>query len=194
MTSGNDSDHERAGSVDGEGETNGMGTNDTVPRPKRIACILCRKRKLRCDGGKPSCGTCARLKHNCEYSEERKKSGPKRGYVKLLEARLKQVENLLETRENTAEKAPQNTTASPAQHGFTSMPTFNNSNMGDADMSDMLQDTTFTDPMLSGADNNFTLNGDFSWELMGLGLEEPLPSREVIDELYGEPCPVVEAC
>jgi hypothetical protein len=74
------------------------------------------------------------------------------------------------------------------------MPTFNNSNMGDADMSDMLQDTTFTDPMLSGADNNFTLNGDFSWELMGLGLEEPLPSREVIDELYGEPCPVVEAC
>lgn len=59
-----------------------------VPRPKRIACTICRKRKLRCDGNKPSCGTCSRLGHDCAYDEVRKKSGPKRGYVKLLEARL----------------------------------------------------------------------------------------------------------
>ena len=59
-----------------------------VPRPKRIACVICRKRKLRCDGGKPSCGTCARLAHDCSYDEVRRKSGPKRGYVKQLEARL----------------------------------------------------------------------------------------------------------
>lgn len=59
-----------------------------VPRPKRIACVVCRKRKLRCDGGKPSCGTCVRLAHDCAYDEVRRKSGPKRGYVKQLEARL----------------------------------------------------------------------------------------------------------
>lgn len=59
-----------------------------IPRPKRMACIVCRKRKLRCDGQKPSCGTCARVGHNCAYDEVRKKSGPKRGYVKQLEARL----------------------------------------------------------------------------------------------------------
>lgn len=59
-----------------------------VPRPKRMACIVCRKRKLKCDGKKPSCGTCARVGHNCAYDEVRKKSGPKRGYVKQLEARL----------------------------------------------------------------------------------------------------------
>lgn len=59
-----------------------------VPRPKRIACVICRKRKLRCDGGKPSCGTCSRLAHDCSYDEVRRKSGPKRGYVKQLEARL----------------------------------------------------------------------------------------------------------
>lgn len=59
-----------------------------VPRPKRIACVVCRKRKLRCDGTKPSCGNCARLGHDCAYNEVRKKSGPKRGYVKQLEARL----------------------------------------------------------------------------------------------------------
>jgi hypothetical protein len=83
-----------------------------VPRPKRIACVVCRKRKLRCDGIKPSCGTCSRLGHEwyepspegtiswtdtaanhglsvySAYDEVRRKSGPKRGYVKALEARL----------------------------------------------------------------------------------------------------------
>ena len=59
-----------------------------VAKPKRIACIICRKRKLRCDGNKPSCGTCSRLSHTCAYDEVRRKSGPKRGYVKELEARL----------------------------------------------------------------------------------------------------------
>ena len=57
-------------------------------KAKRIACVLCRKRKLRCDGVKPSCGTCKRLSHDCSYDEVRRKSGPKRGYVKALEARL----------------------------------------------------------------------------------------------------------
>jgi len=67
------------------------GANDTEAqssKAKRIACVLCRKRKLRCDGAKPSCGTCKRLTHDCSYDEVRKKSGPKRGYVKALEARL----------------------------------------------------------------------------------------------------------
>ena len=59
-----------------------------APRPKRIACVVCRRRKLRCDGKRPSCGTCSRLGHECAYDEVRKKSGPKRGYVKQLEARL----------------------------------------------------------------------------------------------------------
>ena len=37
------------------------------------------------------CGliACKRLSHDCAYDEVRKKSGPKRGYVKLLEARLR---------------------------------------------------------------------------------------------------------
>ena len=60
----------------------------SLPRQKRVACVICRKRKLKCDGNRPSCGTCARLGHNCAYDEVRRKSGPKRGYVKELEARL----------------------------------------------------------------------------------------------------------
>lgn len=65
-----------------------QGGASEVPKPKRVACAICRKRKLKCDGGRPKCGTCARLGHNCAYDEVRRKSGPKRGYVKELEARL----------------------------------------------------------------------------------------------------------
>src|SRR5689334_16192335 len=64
------------------------GGNSSVPKPKRLACMICRKRKLKCDGLKPSCSTCTRLGHNCAYDEVRRKSGPKRGYVKALEERL----------------------------------------------------------------------------------------------------------
>lgn len=66
--------------------------NDNASKVKRIACVLCRKRKLRCDGLRPTCSTCKRLSHDCAYDEVRKKSGPKRGYVKLLEQRLREWE------------------------------------------------------------------------------------------------------
>ena len=67
---------------------NVAGEETGAAKPKRIACVICRKRKLKCDGNKPKCATCARLGHNCAYDEVRRKSGPKRGYVKDLEARL----------------------------------------------------------------------------------------------------------
>lgn len=74
-------------------EINGSNHTDQsdLPKTKRIACVICRKRKLRCDGNRPKCATCARLGHNCAYDEARRKSGPKRGYVKELEARLGKV-------------------------------------------------------------------------------------------------------
>ncbi len=190
MTSSyNDGVDDGGNGADGENVQSGEGSNGGVPRPKRIACILCRKRKLKCDGTKPSCSTCSRLKHRCEYSEERKKSGPKRGYVKLLEARLKQVENLLESRDTNLEgvgSGAQSSNGLAPQDVFASMPALDMPNMGDASISGMMPpDTDFTDPSLGGIPD-FTLNAsdDFSWEMIGLGLEEALPSREVIDELY----------
>lgn len=74
-------------------------SNDATgdPKAKRIACVLCRRRKLRCDGHRPTCGTCKRLSHECAYDEVRRKSGPKRGYVKALEARLRAYLSLIES-------------------------------------------------------------------------------------------------
>ena len=185
MTSSSGDENDKGGSVE-ENETYDGGANDTVPRPKRIACILCRKRKLKCDSTKPSCGTCSRLNHQCEYSEERKKSGPKRGYVKLLEARLKQVENLLESRDGSSETTVRVPQPPIAPEAFASMPSLNIPDAGDTSMSGMLPDNSFTDPTLVGiTDFALNTNDDFSWEMIGLGLEEALPTREVIDELYG---------
>lgn len=65
--------------------------NSGIPRPKRLACMICRKRKLKCDGTRPKCSTCSRLGHACAYDEQRRKSGPKRGYVKSLEERLSEL-------------------------------------------------------------------------------------------------------
>lgn len=91
----NDDDPDgRNATVDG---SNGGGDTNQIPKPKRIACIICRKRKLKCDGTKPSCSTCTRLNHNCSYDEVRRKSGPKRGYVKLLEERLSELFSLIST-------------------------------------------------------------------------------------------------
>lgn len=32
-------------------------------------CVLCRRRKLKCDGNRPKCMTCQRLGHACGYQE-----------------------------------------------------------------------------------------------------------------------------
>ncbi|PVV01577.1 hypothetical protein BB560_003999 [Smittium megazygosporum] len=41
-----------------------------------ISCDMCRQRKIKCDGSKPSCGRCLKMKVNCHYSPitERRKA------------------------------------------------------------------------------------------------------------------------
>ena len=179
--------------------------NGQVPKPKRIACVLCRKRKLRCDGSKPSCGTCTRLQHDCSYDEVRRKSGPKRGYVKALEARLAQVETLLKTQDDTpANKNGTNSIRSAtngiprAQRGDGMVPDFGDIAVGSSNV-DMLPhiertinqhdgpaQTPYPHTMLNAATTgSATMPAEetFPWEMIGLGLDEPLPNQDVVNEL-----------
>ncbi|CZS90503.1 related to Zn(II)2Cys6 transcriptional activator [Rhynchosporium graminicola] len=203
---GNLGRNKRARSPSGDGIDCGhaSGGDTTVPKPKRIACIICRKRKLKCDGTKPSCSTCTRLGHTCAYDEVRRKSGPKRGYVKALEERLKQVETLLKTQEPVpaVPEMPQSFTngvanvsgvgvrpipASDFNISNISNPSINLGSGGDADR------WTFNGEspqppldMAFTADMNMDMGLDdntFTWEMIGLGLEEPLPPQDTIDEL-----------
>ncbi|KAF5669134.1 Zn(II)2Cys6 transcription factor [Fusarium heterosporum] len=196
------SGHKRPRSDDADGDDvvpqQDIPDNASVPKPKRLACMICRKRKLKCDGVRPSCSTCSRLGHTCAYDEQRRKSGPKRGYVKALEERLKQVETLLKTQEppqnipksiNVAITAPPQS-ASPANLNITNAPM---NLIGDHNMD---QHWNFPDKSPQpGAMDDFNFNASldmsmnnvgstFTWEMIGLGLEEPLPPQETIDELH----------
>ncbi|KAG5993417.1 hypothetical protein E4U52_001979 [Claviceps spartinae] len=180
--------------------------NSSMPKPKRLACMICRRRKLKCDGVRPSCSTCSRLGHSCAYDEHRRKSGPKRGYVKALEERLKQVETLLKTQDpipptpNSASKH----TGTPTS--VTNISTAASQSLGvvdsamgmagDGDMEGWHQFSSESSPQVGAAVDDFNFNsrmgvpannsgeGNFSWEMIGLGLEEPLPPQETIDELH----------
>ncbi|ETS88129.1 hypothetical protein PFICI_01957 [Pestalotiopsis fici W106-1] len=193
--------------------------NANVPKPKRLACMICRKRKLKCDGNKPSCSTCTRLGHSCAYDEVRRKSGPKRGYVKALEERLKQVESLLKTNDAVppvpdiskstaaAAAAPppvpptpaaydNRTQSAPATASYNvatpSIAIANDRDMdrwhfnGESPQAANVEEFNFagTGNMPMGMENMSNLPNNFTWEMIGLGLEEPLPPQETIDELH----------
>jgi hypothetical protein len=52
-------------------------------------------------------------------------------------------------------------------------------------MAPPINDSDFAAPALDGvADFTMDTGDEFSWEMIGLGLEEALPPRDVIDELY----------
>ncbi|KAJ5089500.1 hypothetical protein N7532_008184 [Penicillium argentinense] len=166
------------------------GERNYLPRPKRIACVVCRRRKLRCDGKRPSCGTCSRLGHECAYDEVRKKSGPKRGYVKQLEARLAQVETLLkgqdsDTVHQTSPHPPENAfTASLPDDSVLALPEISGL---EADLGNTIPPSTNgmgdsqTNQILFGTAPG--IPNDPQWDMISLGLEEPLPSLDVIAEL-----------
>ncbi|CAI7672461.1 unnamed protein product [Penicillium discolor] len=179
-------------------ESTSTGEGSFVPRPKRIACVVCRRRKLRCDGRRPSCGTCSRLGHECSYDEVRKKSGPKRGYVKQLEARLAQVETLLKGQD--PEPIRRTSPPQPLENAFTA-PIADESILDLPDLADLgglggiggNMDTSYsTSTAPSAGHSNQMLfppppttqgGGNSQWDLISLGLEEPLPAQDVIDEL-----------
>ncbi|KAL2122554.1 hypothetical protein VTJ04DRAFT_3009 [Mycothermus thermophilus] len=175
------------------------GGNQNVPKPKRLACMICRRRKLKCDGIKPSCSTCARLGHTCTYAEERRKSGPKRGYVKELEKRLKQVETLLKNQElssgsDSAKGIAMGLDGTPKQpldqRGFG----VTDPSMGIGNSRETMDRWHFSGESPHAAPlRDFEFNGgisvggvdpNFPFEMIRLGLEEPLPPPDTIDELH----------
>ncbi|GAA5874387.1 hypothetical protein JCM3774_005023 [Rhodotorula dairenensis] len=60
------------------------------PLKRGNACHICRKRKLKCDGQRPICGTCARLKHECQYGDPAQERIAERH--RQLEERIKSLE------------------------------------------------------------------------------------------------------
>lgn len=72
----------QAGSSNGDKER--PAETPTNTSLKRLACDGCRERKVRCDRQHPSCGRCARLGHNCNYSGPSKQAASKLDWSQLL--------------------------------------------------------------------------------------------------------------
>ncbi|KAK9463356.1 fungal-specific transcription factor domain-containing protein [Lipomyces oligophaga] len=56
-----------------------------------IACIACRKKKVKCSGDRPACGNCLRLNVPCQYPAV-KNRGSRFGYHEMLSKRLEMME------------------------------------------------------------------------------------------------------
>jgi hypothetical protein len=52
---------------------------------------------------------------------------------------------------------------------------------GESPQTGTMEDFNFNSNMPMGINN---VGSNFTWEMIGLGLEEPLPPQETIDELY----------
>ncbi|KAG0124843.1 hypothetical protein HOY82DRAFT_173303 [Tuber indicum] len=78
LSDGNRNDHGNGNAVNSHNSSSPP--NSTVhasvstPPTKKVlernqACLSCRSRKRKCDGGKPTCGACERLERKCQYSQ-----------------------------------------------------------------------------------------------------------------------------
>jgi Fungal specific transcription factor domain/Fungal Zn(2)-Cys(6) binuclear cluster domain len=57
-----------------------------------LACIACRRKKIRCSGEKPACKHCLRSRIPCIYKVTARKAAPRTDYMAMLGKRLKRME------------------------------------------------------------------------------------------------------
>ncbi|KAM0403776.1 hypothetical protein ACHAQC_001393 [Fusarium culmorum] len=148
-----------------------------------LACVSCRARKLKCDRTKPACARCVKVSNDCVYPESRRKPNFKRRNVKELEARLAQVEDYLKevNKNSSEEKTDDGSPIYPNQHH--------------ADFGGVVSPgipglvNDFSDPSLSSFppsafdQQSNDDNPSFDAQLMSLGMSEPLPPDDVMEEL-----------
>lgn len=57
-----------------------------------LACIACRRKKIRCSGEKPACKHCQKSRIPCVYKVTTRKAQPRTDYMAMLDKRLKRME------------------------------------------------------------------------------------------------------
>ncbi|KAI9838016.1 MAG: hypothetical protein M1819_006170 [Sarea resinae] len=57
-----------------------------------LACIACRRKKIRCSGEKPACKHCLRSRIPCVYKVTTRKAAPRTDYMAMLDKRMKRME------------------------------------------------------------------------------------------------------
>ncbi|KAL7944735.1 N-terminal binuclear Zn cluster-containing/DNA binding domain-containing protein [Trichoderma barbatum] len=70
------------------------------------ACNLCRTKKNRCDGERPSCGPCKERRQECVYSPQRTKISVTQEYIENLRARNRMLEEHLAGQQSQSSHSP----------------------------------------------------------------------------------------
>lgn len=58
-----------------------------------LACIACRRKKIKCSGEKPACKHCLKARSPCVYKVTTRKAAPRTDYMAMLDKRLKRMED-----------------------------------------------------------------------------------------------------
>ncbi|OGM42570.1 hypothetical protein ABOM_007965 [Aspergillus bombycis] len=87
---------------------NASGPSKTRQRVS-VACVLCRMKRIRCDGVEPCCGPCQQRNVTCEYQHtESKRKPPSKKLVRSLQARIDLLEQELLSLGRDVPYAPEN--------------------------------------------------------------------------------------
>lgn len=80
----------KRGGVDANASTQDDAPEAAAPKRQRVslACDACRVARERCDGGRPTCGTCTSQNRTCSYTPTAKKRGVQTGYLRTIELSL----------------------------------------------------------------------------------------------------------
>ncbi|GAQ36257.1 transcription factor [Aspergillus tubingensis] len=78
-------------------KSSGVAKQRTMRRKVALACDPCREKKIRCDGGKPICGSCDRKSYGiaqCSYSMDNPRTASQDEYIRVLRSRITELEDL----------------------------------------------------------------------------------------------------
>ncbi|KAI8999105.1 hypothetical protein BD414DRAFT_476995 [Trametes punicea] len=158
-----------------------------------MACLCCRKRKMKCDGARPVCAQCSKANRasECQYYEKKRTSRTQLLQAKItkLEARLRELEaeQSPEPSSSSASQSPRLETSSASSSGYS--PPFDPSMFSSSDL-----DRDY--PHVSGDSMGNTvadsLIPDFRDETSASGFSWPsgdLDFPPAIDDFLLAPCP-----
>lgn len=91
-----DADAQCSGAADQDGKPIWSEMKTKAGRERKrlpLACIACRRKKIRCSGEKPACKHCTRSRIPCVYKVTTRKAAPRTDYMAMLDKRLKRMED-----------------------------------------------------------------------------------------------------
>lgn len=167
--------------------------NSTVTPTISVACVGCRRRKLRCNRQKPKCETCSKAQSECTYLISKRKVGVKRRSAKELGMRLGMVSEIITCFETYTDCVGAAQIETRLQPGGSVLPTHKESDgksqsatsTGEAGETRSLDSNEPSESYRSGLHSSKKPRSSAasSFELSGVDSEESLPSVSLQHDL-----------